>query len=290
VKGLYSKNLPFPLIPCSDGAGEVVEVGDLVTRVKVGDRVAAIFTQKWLSGENKKEYVTTALGGGINGMLADQVVLHEDGLVLVPLHLSYEQAATLPCAGVTAWNALITTGQIKPGDIVLTMGTGGVSLFALQFAKLSGAKVIITSSSDEKLKRAKEMGADEIINYKRQEDWGNAVLELTSGVGVDHVIELVGAGTLEQSLKAVKVGGQVSLIGVLAEGSSFNTMQMLMKNICLQGITVGSRQMFEDMNSAICLHRLVPVVDKVFDFALVKEALKYMESAAHFGKIVIRVN
>jgi NADPH:quinone reductase-like Zn-dependent oxidoreductase len=290
IKGLYSKKLPFPLIPVSDGAGEVVEVGSEVSRVKTGDRVAAIFTQTWLSGENKKEYSASALGGAIDGMLADYVVLHEDGLVKIPEHLSYEEAATLPCAGVTAWNALIASGRIKAGDTVLTMGTGGVSIFALQFAKMTGARVIITSSSDEKLQKARSMGADAVINYKQQPEWEKAVLELTANEGVVHVVELGGAGTLEKSLKAVKVGGQISLIGVLAGGSGFNPMPILMKNICLQGIYVGSRQMFEDMNRAITVSKIRPVIDRVFAFDQVKEALKYMESQAHFGKILIRVH
>lgn len=290
IKGLYSKRLPFPLIPISDGAGEVVEVGELVTRVKVGERVAATFAQKWLSGDNKKEYVASALGGAVNGMLADHVVLHEEGLVHLPEHLSYEQASTLPCAGVTAWNALIASGGIKPGDTVLTMGTGGVSLFALQFARMNGARIIITSSNDEKLQRAKDLGAHEVINYRRQEDWAKVVLEMTGGMGADHIVELGGAGTLEQSLKAAKIGGHVSLIGVLAGGTNFNPMQVLMKSIRLQGIYVGSRQMFEDMNAAISLHKVSPIIDKVFQFDQVGEALKYMESGAHFGKIVIRVN
>jgi NADPH:quinone reductase-like Zn-dependent oxidoreductase len=290
IKGLYSKRLPFPLIPLSDGAGEVVEVGELVSRVQVGDRVAGAFMQKWVGGSNCKEYSDTALGGAISGMLADHVVLHEEGLVHIPANLSYAQAATLPCAGVTAWNSLISSGGLRPGQTILTLGTGGVSLFALQFAKMNGARVIITSSSDEKLRRAKEMGADEIINYKRQEDWSKAAIEMTDGVGVDHVVELGGAGTLEQSVRAVKIGGHISLIGVLAAGGGFNPMPLLMKNICLQGIYVGSRHMFEEMNKAIALHKLAPVIDKEFAFADVKEALKYMESGAHFGKIVIRVD
>ncbi len=287
VKGLYNKNLPFPLIPLSDGSGVVVEVGDLVTRVKVGDRVAAIFMQKWLSGAIKKEYGESALGGAIDGMLADHVVLNENGLVKIPEYLSFEEAATLPCAAVTAWNALIASGAIKPGDTVLTMGTGGVSLFALQFAKMNGARVIITSSSDEKLKRAKEMGADHTINYKKNENWEKVVLEKTGGMGVDHVVELGGAGTLDRSIKAVRVGGHISVIGVLAGGSGFNPMPILMKNICLQGIYVGSRQMFEDMNVALTQHKIHPVIDKVFGYDQVQAALKHMESGSHFGKIVV---
>jgi NADPH:quinone reductase-like Zn-dependent oxidoreductase len=291
IKGLYSKRLPFPLIPVSDGAGEVVEVGEQVTRVKPGDRVAAIFMQKWLAGAIKKEYVGSALGGAVDGMLADYVVLPEDGLVSIPDYLSYAEAATLPCAGVTAWNAVVASGKVKPGDTLLTMGTGGVSIFALQFARMNGARVIVTSSSDEKLERAKGLGASELINYKQNTDWAKAALELTDNIGVDQVVELGGAGTLDQSLKAVRVGGHVSLIGVLSagSGSGFNPMQVLMKNVCLQGIYVGSRQMFEDMERAMSLARMKPIIDRVFEFSQTREALKFMESQAHFGKIVISV-
>ena len=291
VKGLYNRKLPMPMVPVSDGAGEVVEVGENVTSVKVGDKVAACFMQRWLAGPVDGDGASSTLGGAINGMLAEYVVLSEEGLVHYPKSLSYEEAASLPCAAVTAWNALISTGQIKAGDTVLTMGTGGVSLFALQFAKLSGARVIITSSSDEKLERAKKLGADETINYKSNPDWEKQVLALTGGVGVDHVIELGGAGTLSKSLKAVRLGGYISLIGVLSGGEgTVNPMPVLMKNIRLQGIYVGSRKMFEDMNVAIDQHKLKPVLDKTFQFDEVKEALKYMETGSHFGKITVRVD
>ncbi|HEY9678119.1 MAG TPA: NAD(P)-dependent alcohol dehydrogenase [Drouetiella sp.] len=290
VKGDYTKKLPFPLIPVSDGAGEIIEVGSAVTRVKVGDRVAGTFFQSWLAGPNGPDYVKSALGGAVNGMLATQVVLHESGVVNIPNELTYEQASTLPCAGVTAWNALVSTGGIKPGDTILTMGTGGVSLFALEFAKINGCKIIITSSSDEKLERAKALGAHEVINYKTYPDWEKKVLELTSNRGVDHVVELGGAGTLERSLKSVAVGGHVSLIGILTGGGgTVNPMMVLMKNICLQGIYVGSRSMFEDMLKAMALHKSKPVIDKIFTFDEVRHALKHMESGAHFGKIVIKI-
>ncbi len=290
VKGLYNKRLPFPLIPFSDGAGEVIEVGELVTRVKVGDRVAAAFMQMWISGGLKREYGASALGGAVDGMLADHVVLHEEGLLHFPEHLSFEEAAALPCAGVTAWNALIETGGIKAGDTVLALGTGGVSLFALQFAKMSGARVIITSSSDEKLNKARALGASDCVNYRTHDDWDKQVLELTNGDGVDHVVEVGGAGTLDRSMKSVKPGGCISVIGVLAGGAGFSPMPLLMKNVCAQGIYVGSRQHFENMNVAISHHKIRPVIDKVFAFNEVKEALKYMESGSHFGKIVLRVN
>jgi NADPH:quinone reductase-like Zn-dependent oxidoreductase len=289
VKGIYNPNLPLPRVPLSDGVGEVVEVGAEVTRVKRGDRVAACFMQGWIHGEPTPAKTRTALGGDIDGTLAEFVVLHEDGLVRVPEHLTDEQAATLPCAAVTAWNALAVSGSVKPGDTVLTLGTGGVSLFALQFAKLMGARVIITSSSDAKLLRAEGMGAAEGINYKTTPEWQNRVLELTGGAGVDHIIELGGAGTMPQSLQAVRMGGQISLIGVLTGAGEFNPIPLLVKHAKLQGIYVGSRAMFEDMNKAIALHKLVPVVDKVFAFNEIHAALRHMEDGGHFGKIVVRI-
>lgn len=289
VKGQYNPKMPLPRVPCSDAAGEVAEVGPGVTRVKVGQRVAGIFMQKWISGEIDDAKARSALGGAIDGLLAEFAVLHEDGLVHVPEHLSYEEAATLPCAAVTAWHGLVTEGRIKPGDTVLCQGTGGVSLFAMQFARLAGARVVITSSSDDKLKRARELGAAEGVNYKTTPEWGDKVRELTGGRGVDHVVEVGGAGTLGQSLKAVRMGGQISLIGVLSGVGQANTLPILMKNVRVQGIFVGSREMFEAMNRAIAEHRLRPVVDRVFPFAEAPAAFRHMESAAHFGKICIRM-
>lgn len=289
VKGLYNPKLPLPLIPFSDGVGEVVAVGEGVTRVNIGDRVAGIFFQKWLAGELTAEKAESALGGAIEGMLAEYVVLHEDGVVRVPEHLTDEEAASLPCAAVTAWNALFTSGGLKAGDTVLIQGTGGVSIFALQFALLAGARVIATSSSDEKLERVLQLGASDGINYKQTPDWGKKVRELTAGDGVDYVVEVGGAGTLSESLRAVRYGGQISLIGVLTGGSAeINTASILMKNVKVQGIYVGSREMFEAMNSAIALHKLHPVCDRIFPFHEAPEALKYMETGSHFGKICIR--
>ena len=289
VKGLYNPKLPLPLIPFSDGVGEVVAVGEGVTRVNIGDRVAGIFFQKWLAGELTAEKAESALGGAIEGMLAEYVVLHEDGVVRVPEHLTDEEAASLPCAAVTAWNALFTSGSLKAGDTVLIQGTGGVSIFALQFALLAGARVIATSSSDEKLERVLQLGASDGINYKQTPDWSKKVRELTAGDGVDYVVEVGGAGTLSESLRAVRYGGQISLIGVLTGGSAeINTASILMKNVKVQGIYVGSREMFEAMNSAIALHKLHPVCDRVFPFHEAPEALKYMETGSHFGKICIR--
>jgi NADPH:quinone reductase-like Zn-dependent oxidoreductase len=223
-------------------------------------------------------------------VLAEYVVFDQDGVVPVPEHLTDEEAATLPCAAVTAWHALVTEGGVKAGDTVLTLGTGGVSLFALQFARLSGARVIATSGSDDKLARVRALGASDGINYKATPDWDKRVRNLTGDVGVDHVVEIGGAGTLPRSLRAVRAGGRLSLIGVLTGGGGeVNLLPVLMKNIRVQGILVGSREMFEAMNRAIALHRMRPVVDRVFPFEEAREALRYMESGAHFGKIAIRV-
>jgi len=289
VKGLYNPKLPLPLIPFSDGVGEVVAVGEGVTRVKTGDRVAGIFFQKWIAGERTEAQAKSDLGGNIDGLLAEYAVLDEDGVVHVPEHLTDEEAASLPCAAVTAWNALITSGGLKAGDTVLVQGTGGVSIFALQFAQLQGARVIATSSSDEKLERVRQLGATDTINYKQTPDWGKQVREITAGSGVDYIVEVGGAGTLNQSLRGIRYGGQISLIGVLSGGSGeISTASILMKNVRVQGINVGSREMFEVMNRAIALHKLHPIIDRVFPFYEAREALKYMESGSHFGKICIR--
>jgi NADPH:quinone reductase-like Zn-dependent oxidoreductase len=289
VKGLYNPKLKLPFVPLSDGVGEVIGVGEGVTRVKPGERVAGCFMQRWVGGEINDSRAKSALGGGIEGILAEQVVLHEDGVVTVPPHLSAEEAATFPCAALTAWNALITQGHLKTGDSVLVQGTGGVSIFALQFARLQGARVIATSSSNAKLARVKEMGASDGINYKDTPNWEEKVRELTAGVGVDHVVEVGGAGTLNQSLRAVRTGGHVSVIGVLSGPGNVNPMPILMKSLRVQGIYVGSRDMFEAMNRAVALHQLRPVIDRVFDFKDIQAALKHMESGSHFGKICVRL-
>jgi NADPH:quinone reductase-like Zn-dependent oxidoreductase len=289
VKGQYNPKLRLPLVPLSDGVGEVAAVGDGVTRVKVGDRVAGLFMQRWTAGPLTDAAARSALGGGgLDGVLAEQVVLDQDGVIPVPAHLTDEEAATLPCAALTAWHALITEGRLKPGDTVLTQGTGGVSLFAVQFARLAGARVIATSSSDAKLRRVRELGASDGINYKTNPDWEERVRELTGGVGVDHVVEVGGAGTLGKSLRAVRTAGTISLIGVLSGGGQVNPMPILMKSVRVQGIYVGSREMFEAMNRAVALHQLRPVVDRVFPMAEIKEALRYLESGSHFGKVCLR--
>jgi NADPH:quinone reductase-like Zn-dependent oxidoreductase len=297
IKGGYNPKLRLPFIPFSDGCGTVAAVGEAVTRVQTGDRVAGIFMQQWLEGPVTEAAARSALGGGsrssdgtTEGVLAEYVVLHQEGVVRVPEHLTDEEAATLPCAAVTAWHALVTEGQVKAGDTVLVQGTGGVSLFALQFARLSGARVIATSGSDQKRQRVAQLGASDTINYKTTPEWDRPVRELTGGLGVDHVVEVGGAGTLPRSFKAVRMGGRISLIGVLTGGSGeVNPLPLLMKNVRLQGIYVGSREMFEAMNRAIALHQLRPVVDRVFPFTEAREALRYLESGAHFGKVCIRV-
>jgi NADPH:quinone reductase-like Zn-dependent oxidoreductase len=290
VKGQYNPRQRLPLIPVSDGVGEVAAVGDGVTRVKVGDRVAGNFSQKWIAGEPAREKLTASLGGPLDGMLAEYRVLHEEGVVRVPAHLTDEEAATLPCAAVTAWNSIIATGGMKAGDTLLVQGTGGVSIFALQFAKMIGAQVIITSSSDEKLERARELGAAHLINYKTTLDWEKRAREITGGAGVDHIVEVGGAGTFAKSLRAIRIGGHISLLGNLSGNvADVSLTSILMQNVRVQGLLVGNREMFEAMNRAIELHKMRPVIDRAFDFEAAVEAFKYMESGAHFGKICIRI-
>ncbi len=292
VQGRYNPRTKFPSIPFSDGAGEIVEIGEGVTKWKIGERVCPIFMQGWADGEMTAEKSRTSLGGGgdQDGVLGEYGAFSENSIVKIPDSLSFEEAATLPCAAVTAWNALAVSGQIKAGETVLTQGTGGVSIFAIQFAKLFGAKVISTSSSDEKLERAKEMGADVTINYRTREDWDKAVLELTGKRGVDHVVEVGGVGTMSKSANAVRAGGHIAVIGILTVSGDFNPVSILMKAIRMQGIFVGSRQMFESMNKAIEVNDLKPVIDKVFGFAEVRDALKHMEAGSHFGKIVVKAD
>ena len=290
IKGWYNPRLKMPLVPFSDGAGEVVAVGANVTKWKTGDRVMPIFMQGWLDGEIEVSKARTALGGDVDGVLREFGAFDESGLVRIPDHFSYDEAATLPCAAVTAYNALFESGKLHPSDTVLLQGTGGVSIFALQLASAYGARTIITSSSNEKLGCAKQLGADELINYKEREDWDQAVLELTEKRGVDTVVEVGGAGTLQRSVNAVKMGGHVAVIGVLSGKGEFNSTSILMKAVKLHGIFVGSRQMFEQMNQMLCQHtHLKPIIDKTFEFGEARTALKYLETGAHFGKIVVKI-
>jgi NADPH:quinone reductase-like Zn-dependent oxidoreductase len=282
------RKLPYPRVPNSDGAGEVVAVGPGAARFKVGDRVAGCFFQRWEGGEISADGMASALGGALDGVLAEQVVLREGGLVAVPDHLSFEEAATLPCAALTAWHSLVEMSQVKAGETVLLLGTGGVSVFALQFAVMHGARAIVTSSSDAKLARARDMGAWQTINYKDTPDWDKAVKELTGGRGVDHVVEVGGAGTLQKSIESARVGGRIGLIGVLT-GGQINPTAMMRRSLRVQGIYVGSRAMFEAMNRAISASELRPAIDRVFAFDDARAAFHHMQGASHFGKIVVTV-
>jgi NADPH:quinone reductase-like Zn-dependent oxidoreductase len=289
VQGKYDPRMRLPRIPCSDGAGEVVAVGPGVSRIRPGERVVGMFMQGWIEGPLTAAKGRTALGGELDGMLAEHVVLSAEGVSPFPDYLSFEEAATLPCAALTAWNALIEQGGLRPGETVLLQGTGGVSLFALQLAKAAGARGIITSSSEEKLARARKLGADEGINYKTTPDWDRRARELAGG-GVDHVVEVGGAGTLNRSLRAVRTGGHIALIGVLAGvAGPVDTVVILHRAIRVQGVYVGSRQMFEAMCRALTVNRIKPVVDRVFPFEEAVSAFRLMESGGHFGKIVIRL-
>jgi NADPH:quinone reductase-like Zn-dependent oxidoreductase len=290
AKGHYNPKLRMPVIPVSDGAGEVAATGAGATRFRPGDRVAACFMPRWVDGLLDETKARSALGAESDGMLAEECVVNEEGVVPIPGHLSFEEAATLPCAGVTAWNALVTSGAVKPGDTVLVQGTGGVSIFALQFAHLAGARVIATSSQDKKLERVKQLGASDGINYKTTPHWDKKVRELTGGRGADQIVEVGGAGTLASSLRAVRLGGYIALIGVLSGTGEVNPLPVLMKGVRLQGIFVGSRAMFEAMNRAIDVNQLRPVIDRVFPFEQAQAALAHLESGAHFGKVVIRVS
>jgi NADPH:quinone reductase-like Zn-dependent oxidoreductase len=288
VRGHYDANLHFPRIPLSDGAGEIVAIGDGVTRFRVGDRVVGLFLQNWQEGAPSSEKSHGALGGDLDGMLAEYVVLPERGVAHFPEHLSYEEASTLPCAALTAWNALHEAADIKSGDTVLIQGTGGVSIFALQFAKLGGARVLGTSSSDEKLAQAKALGLDDGLNYRQNPDWASWVRNRTGGTGADIVIEVGGAGTFLESMKAVRVGGTIAQIGVLSGvDAKFSVAPILMRQLRIYGIYVGSRAMMGQMDRAIDIRKMTPVVGKVFRFDEAPAAYRYLEEGKHFGKIVI---
>jgi len=285
--GRYGR-VNLPLVPLSDGAGEIVAAGAGLTRWQPGDRVAGSFFQGWTTGPFRREHMGTALGGALPGMLAEYVVLGERGLVGVPAHLDFNQAATLPCAALTAWHALVVCGKINAGETVLLLGTGGVSLFALQFAKMHGARVIIISSSDEKLARAAALGADAGINYRAVPDWEKDVFRLTGKAGVDQVVEVGGTGTLAKSLKSAAPGGQVHLVGgVSGFSGEVPLLDIIGKMLVVRGIYVGSGEMFEAMNRALFQNSMEPVVDRVFPFGAARDAYEYQLSGAHFGKIVI---
>ena len=290
VKGLYNPKMKLPRIPVSDGAGDVVAVGDGVTAWKPGDRVAGIFMQNWIDGPLTPGKARHALGGDIDGMLAEYVVLKDSGLVAIPEHLSFQEAATLPCAAVTAWNAL-SAGEVKPGATVLIQGTGGVSIFALQLARLKGARVLGISSSDEKLERASSLGLDAGLNYRENPEWDRWALDETAGQGVDLVVEVGGAATLPRSLKALRFGGTIAQVGVLsgpADPGPFPVASILHRQARIHGIYVGSRKDFEDLNKAISLTQLRPVGEN-FPWSIARQVFTRMEEASHFGKLVLTV-
>ena len=283
--GLY--RLPF--IPLSDGCGVVEETGEGVTRVKAGDRVAPSFFQGWLSGRPEARALGTSLGGPIDGCLTEYMCLSEEGVSRAPDFLTDEQVATLPCAGLTAWRGLME-GGLKAGETVVVQGTGGVSIFALQFAKAAGATVIATSSSDEKLERARALGADHLINYKTTSEWAKEVRRITGGLGADHIVEVGGAGTFVQSLQAARIDGHISVIGVVGGFTQDIPIAAIFGgNLNLRGISVGSRAMFEDMCRAIDANRIAPVVDRTLPFAEARAGFELMKGQGHFGKIALKI-
>jgi NADPH:quinone reductase-like Zn-dependent oxidoreductase len=291
VHGWYPVSSQAPLVPGSDAAGEVVEIGNAVTRFKPGERVATSFFPNWVDGPMSLPRIMGALGGGDAGVMAQEVVLDEKALVRSPAHLDFSEAATLPCAGVTAWHALFVAGGIRPGNTVLLLGTGGVSIWALQLAKAAGARVIITSSSDAKLARARELGADEGINYASVPEWSGEVRKLTGGDGVDLVLEVGGEKTVGQSLASVRMQGTVAIIGgVSGFGGAINPRQLIVGATRVQGVYVGSRQMHEDLARFVEVAKLKPVVDKQFAHDEAPEAYRYFEAGKHFGKVALKFN
>ncbi len=290
VKGSYNPRQALPLVPCSDGAGEVVAVGPRITRFEPGDRVMPTFAQDWIAGRPSLERIRSTLGGPRDGLLRELAVFPEHALVGIPEALDFAEAATLPCAALTAFNALFKFEPLLPGQRVLVLGTGGVSIFALQFAKTVGAEVFVTSSDDDKLARAKALGADHLINYKQVPDWGKEVKRLAGGEGVDVVIEVGGAGSLANSIRASAIGGLIVLLGVLAgDANPPNLTPVFMNGLRVQGLLVGSRDDFEAMNRLISAHNVRPVIDRVFAFEQAKEAFSHLVGQSHLGKVVIRV-
>jgi NADPH:quinone reductase-like Zn-dependent oxidoreductase len=289
TRGIYGYT-KFPVIPLSDGAGEITAVGPSVTGFKVGDRVASTFFQTWTGGRMPADASRNSLGGMLDGVLAEEIVLPQQGAIHIPDHLTYAEAATLPCAALTAWHALVEAGGLKAGDTVAIIGTGGVSCFAVQFAKMHQARVFLTSSSDAKRELARELGADVTINYQTTPGWEQEILRQTGNAGVDHVIEVGGANTLERSMAMVRPGGSIYVIGTLAGAGQINPRMINRKAITLRGIHVGSRDMFANMNRAIAATGLRPVIDKTFAFADAKQAYEYQAGGTHFGKIVIAID
>jgi NADPH:quinone reductase-like Zn-dependent oxidoreductase len=290
VRGEYNPRQPLPLIPCSDGAGEIDAIGEGVTGWKQGDPVVVLFAQGWLAGGPERERVRRTLGGPLDGTLAEHIVVSSDGVARFPEGMTYGEAACLPCAGLTAWSALFELGSVKPGDTVLVQGSGGVSTFALLFARAAGARVIATTSSEEKAERLRAMGAFAVVNYRTTPRWGRAVRELTGGVGVDHVVEVGGAGTLGESLDAVRLGGTVSVIGVLASSrQQVDVTPILMKQVRVQGVLVGHRDGFLAMSRCLVEHRIKPVIDRVFPLEDTRLAFEHLASGGHVGKVGIAI-
>jgi len=288
-RGYGSRMKALPLIMLSDGVGIVESTGDGVTHLNIGDRVCPLFFQSWVNGAPNKKRLSLSLGSEIDGTMAEFMVLSENGVAPAPVHLDDMEAASLPTAAVTAWRALITEGGIASGDKVLVQGTGGVSLFALQFAKMLDAVVIVISSSDDKLARVREMGANETINYRKVPEWGKRAREIAGGEGIDHIVEVGGQGTLPQSLRAIRAGGTISLIGVLSGGTMDLPLgPVVTRHVRFQGITVGNRDDFIKMAAAMTQRKLKPVIDRVFAFEDLRIALDYLSSGKHFGKICIK--
>ena len=290
LQGGYARNDTRPVVPLSDGAGTVEAVGEGVTGFAPGDRVVNAFFRDWTAGEPDEAAMCSAHGGGIDGVLAEKAVFPERALLPIPEHLNFEEAACLPCAAVTAWQALFVKGNFTAGQSVLCLGTGGVSVFALQLAKAAGATVYITSSSDEKLERAQALGADGTVNYKTTPDWHKAVRDLTAGRGVDHVVEVGGLGTLEKSLRACALNGRIALIGVLTGfDGAVNPMPCIFNRLSIDGIYVGSRAMFADLNRCLAANEIRPVIDRTFDFDEAVDAYHHLQSGSHFGKVVVSI-
>ncbi len=289
ITGQYNPRQPLPLVPCSDASGEVVEVGSLVTRVRPGDRVVTVFAPRWLSGEPRRDRIRHTLGGPAPGVLADEIVLHEDGVVRAPAELSFDEAATIPCAGLTAWSALEQCG-VTTGQTVLVQGTGGVSIFALQLARARGAEVIVTSRSDDKLARAIALGARHGINYQTTPDWAAGALERTGGEGVHLVVEVGGKGTFAQSIKATRPGGSIAVIGILSGAATEIVLsRVLMSNIRVQGIFVGHRDALEAVIAAVVSAGIRPEISHRFAFEDARAAFSLMREGGHLGKIVVTV-
>ena len=290
VTGNYNPKLKMPMVPCSDGVGVIESVGQGCS-MKEGVRVSPIFARTWHDGPPFREMLKRTHGGPLDGTLQQYMVVPEADVVQVPDHLSDEAAAALPCAGLTAWSALVERGPVRPGEKLLILGTGGVSIFALQFGKALGAELIVTSGSDDKLQRARDMGAHHLINYRSSPNWERDVYKLTGGQGVDHIVEVGGVGTLEKSIRSVKPGGSIYLIGVLAgKEAPLDLTPVLMQDIRIQGVVVGSRRAFENMNRAVDVHKMEPVVDRVFSFDESAKAFEYLKSGSHFGKICIKID